>query len=57
MGWRNGHLHQFTYNKHRNIIGDPEAIESDDVMDSKIFWIKDYFNKPQKKITYVYRQR
>lgn len=54
MGWYNSHLHQFLYNQHRNIIGNPELMEQEGVMDESIFHIKDYFTEPQKKIDYEY---
>ena len=54
MGWYNSHLYQFVYNKNLNIIGNPEFLEMEGVMDATIFHVKDYFNEPNKKIEYEY---
>ena len=54
MGWYNSHLYQFVYNNNMNLIGDPELLEQEDVMDAKKFHVKDYFNEQKKKIEYEY---
>ena len=53
MGWENDHLYQFIVEKNR-CIGDPEMLESDDIMDDGKTKLSDIFNEPKTKIIYEY---
>ena len=53
MGWENDHLYQFIVEKNR-YIGDPEMLESDDIMDDGKTKLSDIFNEPKTKIIYEY---
>ncbi|MBS4027687.1 MAG: plasmid pRiA4b ORF-3 family protein [Ignavibacteriales bacterium] len=53
MGWFNGHLHQFIYEK-KSYIGDPEIFESDDIADEKTIPLNEFFTEPKMQIMYEY---
>ncbi len=53
MGWENYHLHQFEYGE-KNVIGDPMLLERDDIANSTIIPLEEFFNTLQMKMEYIY---